>query len=330
MRILFIYRNHQMGFSIGKVFKPIELDMKRFCEVDSIELPCSNYAIGSLITNIKYVKQQIKKKRYDIIHITGTEHYLLPFLQKERTVMTVHDLGFYTNTKKGIRSWFKYLLWIKTLPLAKHVTFISNKSKAEAEEFVKFRKEKVSVIYDPIGNEYTYHPKTINAKYPTILHLGTNSHKNLIRTIEALHEFPCKLCIVGKLHEDQICMLQKYKIDYENVYNLTDEEVLEKYISCDIVSFVSLHEGFGMPIIEGQSIGRPVLTSNVTPMKEIASNGGAILVNPLDVESIRNGYKEVIKHSDELIKKGLENVKRFRLSIITSQYYKVYEQLMKE
>lgn len=124
-------------------------------------------------------------------------------------------------------------------------------------------------------------------------------------------------------------MLQKHKIDYENVYNLTEQEVLEKYINCDIVSFVSLHEGFGMPIIEGQSIGRPILTSNITPMKEIASNGGAILVNPWDVKSIRDGYQEALTHSDDLIKKGLENVKRFRLDIITSQYYNVYKQLMK-
>ena len=48
MKILFIYRNPQMGFSIGKVFKPIEIEMSKCCEVDSIELPCSNYAIKSL------------------------------------------------------------------------------------------------------------------------------------------------------------------------------------------------------------------------------------------------------------------------------------------
>lgn len=329
MKILFIYRNPKMGFSVGKVFKPIELEMKKANKVDSIELPCSNYSVKSLIMNIKFAKRQIKNKDYDIIHITGTEHYLLPFLKKERVVITVHDLGFYTNNKKGVRLWFKYLLWIKTLPLAGYVTFISKKSKIEAEKFVKLKNGKVSVIYDPIGNEYTYHPKTLNAKYPTILHLGTNPHKNLIRTIEALKGFPCMLCIIGKLHENQIKMLREYGIDYINLYNLTDQEVLERYIDCDLVNFPSLHEGFGMPIIEGQSIGRPILTSDITPMKEIAGNGGAVLVNPLDVESIRNGYEEAIKHSDELIEKGLENVKRFRLDIIISQYYKVYEQLMK-
>lgn len=329
MKVLYIYRNSNMGFSIGKVFRPIEQEMKKYCEVDSIELPCSNYAIKSLITNIKFVKQQVRKRHYDVIHITGTEHYLLPFLQTEKTVMTVHDLGFYTNNKKGIRSWLKYLLWIKTLLLAGHLTFISDKSKKEAEKFIRFDKEKVSIIYNPIGNEYTYFPKKINTEYPTILHIGTNPHKNLIRTIEALQEFPCKLCIIGKLHENQIHMLQKYKINYENIYNLTDQEVMEKYISCDIVSFASLHEGFGMPIIEGQSIGRPILTSDITPMKEIAGSGGAIIVNPIDVKSIKNGYQEICKHPDELVKKGLENVERFRINIITSQYYKVYEQLMK-
>ena len=45
MRILFIYRNPAMGFSIGKVFKPIEEEMKKYAEVDSIELPVANYSL---------------------------------------------------------------------------------------------------------------------------------------------------------------------------------------------------------------------------------------------------------------------------------------------
>lgn len=40
-----------MGFSIGKVFKPIEQELRKFCDVDSIELPCANYSIRSLIMN---------------------------------------------------------------------------------------------------------------------------------------------------------------------------------------------------------------------------------------------------------------------------------------
>lgn len=315
-----------MGYSVGKVFRPIEKAMKGICIVDSIEMPCCGYGIKSLYKNVKFVLNVLKKNDYDVIHITGTEHYLLPFLKRYTTVVTVHDLGFYTNFKKGLKQYFKYLLWIRTLPMASYVTFISNKSKEEAEKFVKFGKGQVSVVYDPVDDDYIYTPKDINCTYPRILHIGTNMHKNLPRAITALSEFPCKLVIIGKINKSILDLLEDNNIDFENKYDLTDVEILDEYKRADLVSFPSLHEGFGMPIIEGQSIGRPVLTSNVTPMKEIAGNG-AVLVNPEDVIDIRNGYVKLLANSDMYIRKGLQNVKRFRLKKIVDQYLVIYNNL---
>ena len=82
MKILLIYRNKEMGFSIGKVFKPIEQELRNFCDVDSIELPCANYSIRPLIMNIKFAKEIIRKEHYDLVHITGAEYYLIPFLKQ--------------------------------------------------------------------------------------------------------------------------------------------------------------------------------------------------------------------------------------------------------
>ena len=328
MRVLYIYRNPKMGYSIGKVFRPIERAMREKCEVDSIEMPCYGYSLKSLYRNIRYVRNVLSKTHYDIVHITGTEHYLLPFLQKYKTVVTVHDLGFYTSFKKSLKLLFKYLLWIRTIPMASMVTFISNKSKEEANEFVTINENNLRVIYDPIGDEYVYIPKKINRKEPIILHLGTNPHKNLKRTIKALNKFPCKLVIIGKINNNYKKLLEENCIKYENKCGLTDEEILVEYKKCDLVSFPSLHEGFGMPIIEGQSVGRPVLTSNITPMKEI-SGGGAVLVNPESVDSIREGYIELLANSEMYIQVGLENVKRFRLNVIVAQYYDIYKKLMK-
>ena len=324
MRILFIYRNPAMGFSIGKVFKPIEEEMRKYGEVDSVELPCANYRLKSMWRNIKTAQNALKMKHYDVVHITGAEHYLLPFLRKENTVMTVHDLGFFTNHKFGLRAFKKYFLWIRTLPFASYVTFISEKSEKEALNLVKLKNRKHSAVLNPVGSDFVPYPKKINIECPVILHVGTNENKNLESTAIALKDFPCKLRIVGNLTDGQRLVLKLYGINYEQVSNLTDEEILQEYINCDYVNFPSLYEGFGMPIIEGQAIGRPVLTSNLSPMKEVA-NGAAIIVDPTKPEDIRRGYDEMRQQADELVERGFVNVKRFALDKITRQYFEIYK-----
>lgn len=318
-----------MGFSIGKVFKPIEDEMKKYAEVDSIELPCANYSPRSMWNNIKAAKEKVSVTHYDIVHITGAEHYLLPFLRKEKTVMTVHDLGFFTNHKFGLRAVKKYLLWIRTLSLANYVTFISEKSEREALKFVKLRDGKHTTVLNPVGSEFVPYPKEINTECPIILHVGTKENKNLESTAIALKDFPCKLRIVGKLTDGQEMVLKLYGINYDQVCNLTDEEILKEYINCDYVNFPSLYEGFGMPIIEGQAIGRPVLTSNLSPMKEVA-NGAAMIVDPTSPEDIRKGYEKMKSQSKHLVELGYENVKRFALDKITRQYFEVYKCVMNQ
>ena len=92
----------------------------------------------------------------------------------------------------------------------------------------------------------------------------------------------------------------------------------------DAVIFASLHEGFGMPIIEGQASGKSVLTSAISPMKEIA-NGSCPLCNPFDVSSIKTGVYELIKNHVTYERLGLSNAQRFTPSIIAREYLKVYE-----
>ena len=326
MKVLYIYRHPDMGYSIGKVFRPIEEEMKKHAEVDSIYLPIPNYSLKGLWKNIRYVQEYCKKNNYGAIHITGAEHYLLPFLRNKRTIITVHDFGFFTNNKLSYKNIVKYLFWIKTLPLASHVTFISEKSKNEGLGLVKLREGKYSVIMNPVATEFKTQKKNINIHCPTILQIGTGSNKNIESTAIALKGFPCKLRIIGKLTDKQKFILNLYNITYECKSNLTDEEILQEYNNCDIVNFPSLYEGFGMPIIEGQSIGRPVLTSNLSPMKEIAADS-AILVDPTCPESIRKGFEALLKDSLIYIEKGLENIKRFSLQHISKEYFEIYNKI---
>lgn len=326
MKILYIYRHPDMGFSIGKVFRPIEKEMKKYAEVDSIYLPVANYSLKGLWKNIRYAQKASQIKEYDIIHITGSEHYLIPFLKKQKVVVTVHDLGS-MHVKNPVTAFIKGLLFIQTLRFADSITCISEKTQEEVIDKIKILRKKTDTIYDPVGKEFKYSLKEFNDISPTILHIGTKANKNLEHTIRALKGLKCHLRIVGKLTSSQKKTLEKCKITYSNVWGLSDEQILQEYEDCDIVNFPSFYEGFGMPIIEGQSTGRVVLTSNISPMAEVAG-GASILVNPHDIDSIRKGYDEAIKNHESYINKGLKNVERFQLCEITKQYFRIYNSIL--
>lgn len=328
MKVLYIYRNPQMGFSIGKVFKPVEEELKKYADVDCIYMPSVGYGVVAIWNNVKSIKQLLKTKKYDIIHITGTEHYLLPFLRNENVVVTIHDLGSINNNNfSHFKQFFKSLLFIPPLKMAKAITFISDKSKEEAKQYVELSDVHMSVVSDAVDKNYYFNKKEFNKECPRLLHLGTKLNKNIPRIAEALSGMKCKLRIIGKLSQEQIKSLTDNHIIYTSEFGLTDEQIYEEYKKCDIVCFPSTYEGFGMPIIEGQSVGRVVVTSNISPMKEVAG-GGAVLVDPYSIESIRKGFEEAIANHDKYIEVGRENVKKYTVDNIAKQYYELYQQMM--
>ena len=127
--------------------------------------------------------------------------------------------------------------------------------------------------------------------------------------------------------------MKQNNIDFENITkSIPDEEVVELYKQCDIVSFVSTFEGFGMPIIEANAIGRVVVTSNTSSMPEVAANA-AEFVNPLDINSIRIGFFNVINDDakrEQLIQNGFHNIKRFDSQKIANEYFDLYRKIVKD
>lgn len=307
-----------MGFSVGKVFKPIEKEMAKYAEVESIELPVANYSFKGLWENVSFMRRHLKKHHYDAVLITGTENYLLPFIRTEKKVVVVHDVKSFFNNVAGIKRTLKELLFVRVLRYADKIVSISGQTQNELTSY-GFDSE---VVFDPVSPAFTLVPKEINKEKPVILHVGTKPNKNLKNTIMALKGLKCQLRIVGVITDEESARLKANNITYSTCANISDEELLEEYRKCDIVNFPSLYEGFGMPIIEGQATGRVVVTSNLSPMKEVAG-GAAVLVNPESVDSMRNGYIEAVNHSEVYIKKGLDNVNRFSVENITRQYYEL-------
>lgn len=110
---------------------------------------------------------------------------------------------------------------------------------------------------------------------------------------------------------------------------LTDAELVQAYRRCDMVVFASLYEGFGLPILEAQATGRPVITSNFGAMKEAAGDG-ALFVDPCSVEAIREAVLRIKREPalrEDLIAKGRENVERFRAEAVARQYAEIYRRM---
>jgi glycosyltransferase involved in cell wall biosynthesis len=268
-------------------------------------------------------------QRADVNHITGDVHYLTLGLRKAKTVLTVHDCASMRRLPPWKQRLFR-LFWI-TIPTrrAAMVVFDSQFGKEELLKYVPIGAEKMRVVPIPVNNEFTASPAPFHAQEPRILQVGTAYNKNLERVAMALHHVRCRLEIVGRLSSEQTQMLERLQIPYSVESGLSDSALCDKYKSCDMVVFASTYEGFGMPIVEANAIGRPVVTSNVGSMPEVAG-GAACLVDPFDEFSIRAGILRVIgdaRYREDLVKRGYANAARFSASAVAARTAELYYEL---
>jgi glycosyltransferase involved in cell wall biosynthesis len=265
----------------------------------------------------------------NVNHVTGDVHYLTLLLRRRRTLLTILDCVSLERLA-GFRWWLFFLFWY-WLPAKRSalISVISESTKKELLRYLKYDPQRIRVVYCPCRQEFNATPKEFNVQKPVILQVGTGANKNLRRVAEALQGIPCRLRIIGKLTKEQALTLQECRIDYSAVAGISDEELVREYQQCDLLVFVSTYEGFGMPIIEANATGRPVVTSNILSMPEVAGEAAAF-ADPFDVMSIRQSILRVIEDGnfrDTIVRLGYENIKRFKPERIASEYVKIYREL---
>jgi glycosyltransferase involved in cell wall biosynthesis len=285
-------RSPGTGFSLETLFYGITGQLSRDKRVSPtlVVLPQISRGLRTIWKNVRFVKQVNPQ----FVHITGDVHYTALITKANKTVLTIPDCVLLSRTpKRTLRFGVFWLFWYY-LPIRKAaiVTAISEKTRQELYQYIGKLADKVMVVpchYDPA---FTFDPKPLKVDKPTLLHIGTAPHKNLSRLVEAIEGLQCRLIIVGKLTDAEKEDLTNRKIDYQQYVNISQEKIIDLYSQCDIVTFVSLYEGFGMPVLEGQVVGRPVITSNISPMTDVGGEG-ACYVDPTNIDDIRRGILRV-------------------------------------
>lgn len=327
--VCFLFRRpNKSFFSIEKVFGLISsyLGEDKKILVSYAYAPHFSTSILNVLRNILF----LRREKADIYHITGDIHYSVFAFKKRKIILTIHDCIFLHNSSGIKRALFKYLYLKWPISHSSVVTTISESTKEEIIRYTACKPDKIVVIGNPISKLFYFKEKVFNSNNPLILFVGVTKNKNLDRVSESLSGIKCRLRIIGVLNSEQLERLNKFRISYETISGLTDEEIVNEYLNADFVLFPSLYEGFGLPILEGQKAGRPVITSNLSPMVEV-SGGAACFVDPEDVNSIKSGVLRIItdeNYRNDLVSSGFANVAKYSLDEISHQYSLLYKKMM--
>lgn len=317
---------------------------------DAPEFPCSNttktihvpvrYADG--IKRVLYRFFKLGKYAENSILLT-TDASVPLFLPKSCEMLPlVSDLALYhmpeVYKKSRVLLWkFQYSIPFKQ---ARHFLAVSEFTKQDMADTLHIPKDKIYVVYnscsdairrldaaDIVDKEIL---ECVRAKYKLpenyVLFIGNNNpRKNLHRIIRAfdlikdgdMTDGEIKLVIAGeqgwKFDKDDALADIKHKDDISFIGFVPDEDMSALYTMASLFAFPTLYEGFGIPVIEAQRCGVPVLTSNVTALPEVGGEG-ACYADPYDINDIAACMSRILRDDSyrvELVEKGYSNCERF-------------------
>src|SRR3989344_2906987 len=303
----------------------------------------SNFQFSVL--NFQYLWTQIGlglqtfKEKLDVLFVPA---HTLPIIHKPglKTVVTVHDLGAEYLPKMHQLKQQLYLKYITKYQLtsATKLIAVSKATKGDLVKKVGIDPKKVAVIYEGFNRDFKPAKTDIKSysKEWYYLFVGTiQPRKNLERIIEAFSRQTSvlRLLIVGGkgwLSDDIYQLPKKLGIEERVKFlgHVADEELAKLYSGAEALLFPSLFEGFGLPILEAQACGCPVITSNLSSMPEVAGKG-ALFVNPYSVDEIEGAMEKVMKDSklkENLIKEGYKNIKKYSWKKCAKETLSIYNE----
>lgn len=312
--------------------------------------PCDIWKLPVMSSIWRSVYQGFKhsENHLDIFHGLSNE---IPLIKNPATkyVVTVHDLLFcrYPHLFNPIDVQIYKSKMARSCREADQVIAVSEQTRRDLIEYFQIDPNKIKVVYQGVNeifNQEVGYGKTLEVKRKYgipdryLLFVSTiDKRKNVQLILQALKErkdWKHPLVVIGKQTSYQ-AHLKSY-IDENDLqdkviflHHVSFEDLPALYKMAHVFIYPSYFEGFGIPIIEAQQMGIPVITTSGSAFQE-AGGLGALYGKPDDVNGLIENIETLSdpNHRENLIEKGYRNVKRFDQRIISRQIMEIYEEVL--
>lgn len=302
-----------------------------------------------------WVKMRSRGQRFDLIHYLQPRvwpSYLLA--PSRRVAITIHEAGVMLNLAPPTAADYLFRFTNRWLHQRMDALItVSEFGRREVNETCRVPLGRIHVV--PNGVDPTFSPGEVSAADSArlaeayglperyILSVGRmDPHKNVLRLIQAYAEVRQRgvdlpLVIVGGRHLPEYTAQVEERIEQLGLRRfvtvapfITDADLPDVYRAATALVYPSLHEGFGLPILEAMSCGTPVACSGTTALPEVAG-GAALLFEPTDVAAIASAMHDVSTDAglrERLIAAGLERARQFSWGAAADATAAIYRKLL--
>lgn len=270
--------------------------------------------------NTAKVIMHLLLKKYDVVHFTWYHSYLMKFCNRQKIVITIHDMIQELYQTDSLTVERKK----RALYRADGIIAISENTKRDILNlYPDVPEDKIQVIYHGTNHlKAPSAPENFQLPEKYVLYVGLrNTYKNaaiLMKAMSNICQSMDDICLLfvggGAFSEEEDMLLNELKIkDRVLQKNVTDEEL--SYIYRNAVCFVypSKYEGFGFPVLEAFDNKCPVICSNTSSLPEVGGEA-AMYFSPDNCEELTAKIESVLSDPDlrqQYISRGLERVKEF-------------------
>ncbi len=293
----------------------------------------------------------------DIVHLPNQHLGRYGNFLKVPYIITVHDLIRYLDLKgygtfihpPNLRDRFYLSLDYKGIKKAARIIAVSQATKNDLVYYLGIPDEQISLVYEGIDHKLFRPVPHRIYNDPYILFVSSeHPRKNFAGLLKAFSQLKgeprfkdLKLVKVGKAGGPEVDFRgQTMKVI--NTLALVGDVILTDFVpeaelpayysGAEVFVLPSFYEGFGFPPLEAMACGCSVVTSNTTSLPEVVGEAG-IMVDPHDTDSLAQAIRQVLtdaKLGDEMIRRGLEQSKKFSWEETAKETLEVYNKVSEE